>query len=218
MDMPEPNVFIRETYLSKKPADGSGLVAAASFLVILGFSLIFWSDFHGIASRMPASGEQVFVQGEYWRLCTSILVHADLKHLLSNALGVIGLGYLLYGYFGFRIYPCLILVAGILITLVALATYPPHTFLLGSSGCVYFMAGFWLTMYVCLERRFSIGKRLLRSLGFLLIVLFPTSINPEISYRSHAIGFGVGIVVSGLYFIKRKNSLREAEIIETDWE
>jgi len=218
MDIEEYDVVVKETLLSKKPAEGSGLVAAASLLTIIGFSFFFWSDSAGLASYYPASPEQVFEQGQYWRLVTSIFVHADMKHLLSNAIGVGGLSYLLYGYFGCKVYPCLMLGAGALVTLIALSTYPTHTNLLGASGVIYLMAAFWLTLYVCLERRYSVGKRILRAMGFLLIVLIPTSYSPQTSYRTHAIGFGVGVIVAALYFFANKNHLRRVEEVEMDWE
>lgn len=214
MDIEEYEVTIKETWLTHKPAKGSGLVAAASFLVILGFSLLFWSNWSGLVSYYPASPEQVFEQGQYWRLFTSIFVHADMKHLLSNSIGLCGLSYLLYGYFGWKVYPCLILGSGAVVTLIALTTYPPYTNLLGASGVVYLMAAFWLTLYVCLERRYSIGKRILRAMGFLLIVLIPTSYSPQTSYRTHAIGFGIGVLIAVVYFLANKNRFRFAEEVE----
>jgi rhomboid protease GluP len=210
--------LIKQTCLSKKPAAGSSLVAAASLLAVMGFSLLFWSDYGGLASQLPASRDLVLAEGQYWRLFTSILIHADLRHLLSNAIGIFGLGHLLYGYFGFKVYPCMTLVFGSAVTLISLITYPPHTILLGASGVIYFMAAFWLTLYVSLERRFSFGMRVFRATGFILIVLFPTSFSPETSYRTHAIGFGVGIVIAALYFFINKDRFRREEVIEWDWE
>jgi len=210
--------IIIETCLSKKPAEGSGLVAVTGFIVMLGFSLLYWADYSGVASYLPASGEQVFEQGQYWRLCTSIFIHADWKHLLSNSLGIVGLGYLLFGYFGYRVFPCLSFVTGVIVTLIALRTYPPHISLLGASGVVYLMSGFWLTLYVCLERRFSPGKRIFRACGVLLVVLLPTNYSPDISYRTHAIGFIVGVVLAILYFFPNKARFRSEEVVAEDWE
>lgn len=218
MDIENHEFAIKESLLSMKPAEGSSLVAAVSFLVIMGFSLIFWSNYAELAPQLPASGEQVLNQGQYWRLFTSIFVHADLQHLLSNAIGIVGLGYLLFGYFGFMVYPCMTLVLGAVITMMSLATYPPNTNLLGASGVVYFMAGFWLTLYVCLERRFSVSKRVLRATGFILIFLIPTSFNPETSYRTHAIGFGVGVIIAIVHFALNKTRFRQAEKVTIDWE
>ena len=216
--MDEYEVIVKRTFLSQKPAEGSSLVAAVSILVVMGFSFLFWSNYAGFAQQLPASGEQVFKQEQYWRLFTSIFVHADLRHMLSNSFGIVVLGYLLYGYFGYKAYPCMTLVFGAVITAISLATYNPRIYLLGASGVVYYMAAFWLTLYVCLERRFSVGKRLFRAIGFILIVLIPTSFNPETSYRTHAIGFGVGVIVAALYFRANKDRFRREEEVERDWE
>jgi rhomboid protease GluP len=217
MNPEEPEVVVKATCLSKKPAQGSALVAAASLLVLTGFSLLFWSDISGLSSQLPANRELIFKQGQYWRLWTSIFVHADLKHLLSNMPGFCFLSYLLYGYFGVRVYFGLILVAGAVATGITVLTYGPQTFLLGASGVVYLMAAFWLTMYVFLERRFSIGRRIVRATGFLLIVLIPTSFPPEVSYRSHAIGFAAGIIVAVFFFLFHKSRLRREEVIEVEY-
>ncbi len=218
MDIEENAFTVKETLLSQKPAEGSGMVAATSFLVLMGFSLLYWSNYAGLASHLPASMERISEQGQYWSLFTAIFVHSDWKHLLSNSLGICGLSYLLYGYFGFKIYPGVTLAAGAGVTFIALLTYPPQTILLGASGVVYLMAAFWLTLYVCLERRFSVGKRLFRATGFILIVLVPTSFSPEISYRTHAIGFGVGVIVAVLYFFPNRDRFRREEKLEVEWE
>ena len=216
MDVEERAFTVKETLLTRKPEQGSALVAAVSFLVIMGFSCLYWSDYAGWAPYLTAGPEQILKQGQYWRLFTSMFIHADLRHLFSNSIGVVGLGYLLYGYFGFKVYPCLTLLSGAVTTAISLATYPPNTNLLGASGIVYFMAAFWLTLYVCLERRFSIGKRLLRASGFLVIVLIPTSFSPEISYRTHTIGIGVGIFAALPYFFINRERFRQAEEIRID--
>jgi rhomboid protease GluP len=214
----EPVVLVKETWLSRKPAKGSGLVAAASLLVMAGFSLLFWSDSAGLASQLPANREMLLEQGQVWRLLTSVLVHADLQHLLANSVGIAVLGFLLYGYFGFRIHPLLTLVAGALVTFLSIITYPPQINLLGASGVVYLMAAFWLTMYVCIERRFSVSRRFLRAAGLVLIALIPTAYRPDTSYRTHVIGFSLGVIAALLYFFFNKKRFRRAEVIESDWE
>ena len=105
---------------------------------------------------------------------------------------------------------------GCLITAVSLSTYAPGTRLLGASGVVYLMAGFWLTSYLFIERRLSMGKRLLRASGFGLIVLVPTVWDPSVSYRTHAIGFGAGILFAVVYYVKMGKELRKAERVEWD--
>jgi hypothetical protein len=49
-----------------------------------------------------------------------------------------------------------------------------------------------------------------------LIVLMPTALQPFVSYRTHAIGFTIGLVAGILGFLARKSAIRKAEVIELD--
>ena len=202
---------IKETYLTRKPAPRSQWVALGSVVVLFVASLVYWSDAFGIASLLPASRESVYFQGEYWRLVTSILIHADFQHFLANGVVFGVLAFLLYGYYGASVYPGLTLVLGSLVTALSLKSYPAQTWLVGASGVVYLMAGFWLALYLMLERRVSIGKRLVRAIGFGVIVLVPTAFEAAVSYRTHLIGFLVGIGFAIAYFTKHKKRFRAAE-------
>ena len=172
----------------------SSLAGLAAIVAIFVPSVIFWENKWNLAQWLPASGETVIHQHQYWRLLTGILVHSDFKHFLSNAVPLAFFGSLLYGYFGFGIFPCWMLALGCLIHLISIGTYPPEATLVGASGVVYCMAGFWLTLFVLIERRYSIPNRLMRSIGFFLIVFVPSTFEPTVSYRAHAIGFGCGIL------------------------
>ncbi len=208
--------IVKETHLSQKPRRGSLWVSLASVMVLLAISLAYWLDLLGMASYLPAVPEKVRQDGEVWRLLMSIGTHADFRHFLGNSIAFGVLSFLLYGYFGGMVYPVLTWTLGTLVTGLALVTYPPTTHLLGASGVIYLMAGFWLTMYLGIERRLSPAKRLFRAFGFALIVLVPTVWDPSVSYRTHGIGFAVGVVFGVIYFVKKKDELRRAERVEWD--
>jgi membrane associated rhomboid family serine protease len=180
-------------------------------VVLFGTSLVYWSDVFGVASLLPASRESVFFRGEYWRLATSMLVHADFQHFLSNGVGIGVLAFLLYGYYGIAVYPGWTLLFGAVVSGLSLRTYPAQTSLVGASGVVYLMAGFWLALYLMVERRSRLGRRLVRAVGFGAIVLVPTAFDPTVSYRTHFIGLVVGIALALAYFAKHKQRLRAAE-------
>ena len=207
---------VKETHLSRKPARKSWSVAMASLFLLLAVSVVYWADFRGLASELPATGERVFHHNEYWRLLTSIGTHADFRHFLSNGVAFGVLSFLLFGYFGALVYPTLTWGLGALVTALALTTYPETTRLVGASGVVYLMAGFWLTMYLSIERRYRPVKRFTRAFGFALIVLVPTVWDPSVSYRTHAIGFAIGVLFGSVFFVKKRDSLRQAEQVEWD--
>jgi rhomboid protease GluP len=75
-------------------------VVFISILFIIGH--IFWNDYGKIAERLVASGNLVFAKGQWYRDFTSIFIHADLGHLLSNSYMLFFLIYLNYAYFA----PC----------------------------------------------------------------------------------------------------------------
>jgi rhomboid protease GluP len=208
-DSSPDDIDIVETLLSRKPRPSSLPVAILSVMLMLFFSLLHWRSMPG-SIGLGATPETIW-RGQYWRLLTSIAVHSDLGHLAANGGLFLLFSYLLYGYFGFWIYPVLSLLAGGLTSFFSLMTYPPNTLLLGSSGVVYLMAGFWLTLYALIERRLSARQRLLRIAGVGLLVLVPSSIQEHVSYRTHAIGCAMGVVLAAVYFMARRKTIRSAE-------
>ena len=124
--------------------------------------------------------------------------------------------YLLYGYFGFWIYPVGVVVLGSLTNYCSLLTYTGNIQLVGASGVVYLMVGFWLTLYVLVQRTRSLSKRILHAVGIGFIVFVPTNLSPEVSYRTHAIGFALGVMAAIGYFQARRDWIRSLETLEIE--
>ncbi len=206
---------IKSTFLSQRPRKEGSLIAAVSIQAILLVSLICWKD-PQMFRLLAAVPQRVLVEHEYWRLITAIGVHADLRHFASNAVFFIFFSYLLYGYLGFWIYPVSILVLGSLTHYLALLTYADNIHLVGASGVVYLMAGFWLTFNVLVQRTRSLAKRLMQAIGIGLLVLVPTNLSPEVSYRTHLIGCTIGVMAAMGYFQSRKERIRSLETIEIE--
>lgn len=207
---------VRQTLLTQKPRQWSLEVAALSVVAIQGVSLLAWQNGAALMPTLAATSDGVLEKREYWRLLTAIAVHADVMHVLSNVIFVAVFAYLLFGYFGFWVFPALGLFMAGLANHFALLTYPPDVSLVGASGMVYWMGAFWLTMYLLVERSVDPGKRVLRAVCLALLVLFPTSFQANVSYRTHAIGFGLGIASALVYFQRHRNSIRSAEVIELE--
>lgn len=212
----EEALVVVETFLSRKPAKSSMTAGLLLTAVLFLASIVYWNENGWVGKFLAGNPRAVFQEHQYWRLFTGLLVHEDLEHFLSNAPGFALLTGLIYGYYGLTACLLLTFVAGSAVNLLALLTYTPDVTLVGASGCVYLLAAFWLTMYVFLERRHRIGARLMRGVGFSLVMLFPTALTPQVSYRTHAIGFAVGIVLAILYFYRRKEYFRRFEIFEYD--
>ena len=213
-DTSEPHVV--STLLSKKPGKDAARAVAWTLGVLLFVSALYWWGPPGFAAALPASGETVFEQGEAWRLVTALAAHADPIHLLSNAVFLTWLIYLSYGAFGPSLYPWTAVPLSAVALAVTLEGYPPNIRVVGASGMLYLLAGAWLMLYVLVERRLSVLKRIVRVVGFFLVVLVPTSIRPEVSYRAHGIGLFFGICLGLAYFLARRDTIRQGE--RWEWE
>ncbi len=204
------DVKLTKTFLSKRPSSQSFLVAVISLAFL---ALFFGAD----QDNFSANGYLVYTKKEYWRAFTTTLLHADLNHLSSNAFFFAGLAGLLYNYFGFWVFPLLSVLVGGFINLIALAIYPPEVHLVGISGVIYFMASFWLTLYILIERRQKLFVRFIHAISVSLIFLFPQVFEVSTSYLAHGLGFLFGIPLGGIYFLLfRKKILSYDEWTEVE--
>ncbi|MBA2403681.1 MAG: rhomboid family intramembrane serine protease [Bdellovibrionales bacterium] len=199
-------LILKKTLLSKKPSPQSVLMALFSYLILLLAFIINDRD-------LVANGYDVYEKGEYWKAFTTSLMHGDFVHLGSNTLFFVAFSMLLNSYFGFWIFPVLSFIVGGIVNLIALKIYDPQIYLVGISGVIYFMAAFWMTMFVSLERHMTLYKRLMITTGVSLILFFPELfVKNNVSYLAHGLGFGIGIIFGALYFKFNRSELRSHEV------
>ncbi len=202
---------LKKTLLSQGFKPWSFPLVGFVLLVFLGLSLPYWEHAE-FTNLLTANREQVLAGHEYFRLFTTIAIHGDLKHFLSNALFFYVFAYLLHSYFGLLWFPFSSLFFGALTNFFTLSLYPEHSVLIGASGVVYFMAGAWATLFFLIERHWKIIKRAMATIGVCLILLFPTEFQPEVSYLAHSIGFFTGLLVAVIYFALFKKRIRDREV------
>lgn len=210
---------LTKTFLSRRPTDANVVLALFSFLILLAVFLFSGRHFE-------ASGVLVFDRGEWWRAFTTSLMHADLMHLGHNALFFIIFAILLNTYFGFFVFPLLSFLMGGVINLLTIAAYPKEVTLVGVSGVIYFMASFWMTNFVLIERQQKLMGRLTIATGISLALFCPDLMHLEarVSYLSHALGFALGIPAALLWFRGHLQEIRMKEVwverspVNFDWE
>jgi rhomboid protease GluP len=197
-------------YLSRSHYANAALF---SFLVVatsLIFSLFYWDKSYHFTQFLSANSLQVFTQHEYWRLITTSFIHADLQHFLSNSLMLFILMYFMVAYFGYSMLWYSILMSGVTNGLT-ISFYHEHTSLVGASGIIYYLWGFWFALYLFLATQFSIPKRFARVFGVFLILLVPTTYVPETSYLAHYLGFAVGVINGTVYFAWKAKHFKSFE-------
>lgn len=196
---------LTKTLLSKKFSQKSLIVGLMGLALM---SLFFGAD----QKSFSANGNLIFEHKEYWRAFTTTLLHADLNHLAHNAFFFTGLAMLLHNYFGFWVFPVLSVLAGGLINIATLYFYPPEVTLVGVSGVLYFMASFWLTLYILIEKRQSLFVRFVHAAAVSLIFLFPEAFDPQTSYLCHAFGFLFGVPLALIYYALNRKKFLAAEV------
>ncbi|MGE0173279.1 MAG: rhomboid family intramembrane serine protease [Oligoflexales bacterium] len=185
----------KPTFLSKMPPGNKLLPVAVFYFLAVAASIVHWRV-PTWSEYLPVSQQSAFHRHEFWRLVTALFVHSDLVHLLSNTPLLIIFGWLLYGFFGALAFPIAAIAVGTLANALTVAFYPPEVWLIGASGMVYGMVGMWLTFYVALEKAYSVPMRIVRAVGFILVLLFPTTFEPTTSYLAHTFGFVLGVVAA----------------------
>lgn len=206
---------IRSTWLSAKPRPESSFVAATATFSLVAASLLYWTDTWNAKAWMPASADAVFERGEIWRLWTTLFAHGDAGHLASNSFLFFILGFFLFGYFGLRIFPLAAFFWGGIANLIVLKTYAPDTQLIGASGIVYWMGGTWLVLYYFLSRQKNLVQRCLRTLGVAILLFMPAeAFQQQVSYRTHFVGFVLGLGLGTWHFLWHRARFRAAEVHE----
>jgi rhomboid protease GluP len=189
-DPPKPRSFLQDA-----PRAGAWRIAALSGLSLCVASAARWQHIWNGAS----SADKVFGKGEWWTLLSALFVHADLNHLSHNLPIFLIFAFLLYGYFNWIAFPVLCLLIGVASNLMTIWYYGKSMQLLGASGMIYGMQSLWLCLYLRYEVRFSWSARLLRSVGFVLLMLVPRQYEENVSYAAHGFGFLCGIMAFLLY-------------------
>jgi membrane associated rhomboid family serine protease len=168
-------------------------------LVIAAFNLQHTSAAFA-ENRLDLDAQAVFGHGEWWRVVTSLFVHADLGHLTSN---------LIFGVFVFSAVLTtlglargwlLLVMASIMGNFAAAALQYPGTYRsLGASTAIFAGLGLLTGHAACLVRRHR-SPHGWRSVviplasGAVLLALLGSG-GPEIDVAAHACGFAAGFVI-----------------------
>lgn len=182
--------------ITRLPRLAASLPAATFCLVALAISYLSWRGYLHTqqAHGWSVSHAAIFAHGEYWRALTALFVHADMVHLLGNAYLLLLFDWFLRAFAGWRGFPIFPLIAGFATNIATVYFYPPNLQLVGASGMVYAMAGMWLILFARTSQH-TWQQKLMRMLGFSLLVLLPQTYQANVSYAAHAIGFVIGLIL-----------------------
>lgn len=182
----------------RMPRQGSALPGAIFVVVMTGLSILYWGEPSRFGD-LDVTKQSVQEARQYGRLLSALFVHGSLGHLLHNVPVFLFFSWILQGYFGLLASVVLPLMIGVASNAMTVYFYEDHVRLLGASGMIYGMVALWLVLYVKFDRGAWWVKRFLRAIGFSLLVMFPQTYDPKVSYLAHFSGFVLGLLL-GLVF------------------
>lgn len=205
---------MKENWLTQKPQHLAwvGVFLLTGAVVVL--TLFDWSNPEVLSLGFRATWSSVFEKHQYYQLWTSLFVHADSSHTLSNLILFVPLLYLLSAYFGNWLWPFFALFIGGAINAIVLQTLPPDVALIGISGVDNWLGAVWLTLFFLIDRRENRRRRFAVVLFVTFVLFVPDTYKPGISYLSHFIGYVLGVLSGLLFFYWRKDQFQKAEVFE----
>ena len=210
--MPDGRVI--QTYFSAKPP-----YKAQWQIIIITGSLMLSATLgpNGLALVPDLSASMNLIkEGQVWRLLTMLFVHRDLAHLGGNLFVLLPFTYSLLSYFQKRQIYALALVSGMSANYLTLLRLPGQTQLLGISGLSYWAAGAWLTLFILIDTRKSLRRRISYAIFISGMLLVPEKFSPDISYINHFWGLLFGVLCGLAIYKRNRQVIRAAEIYQKD--
>lgn len=172
-------------------------------LWVLGVCAVFWAqvDRPGLTEAGLLDARRVFDHGEWWRACTALWLHADVGHLVSNAISGWVVFSAVVATFGLRTGWIMIAAAAIAGNLATLTLHSGDNYRsLGASTAVFAALGLLVGRAVRVMSRTGHPHRwrtLLSPLfaGIIVLGLYGAG-GAEVDVLAHAMGFGAGLLFS----------------------
>ena len=151
--------------------------------------------------RLGASYAPYISKGQYWRLVSSLFLHASLLHLMGNLIYLFQIGWLAEIRFGRLKFLWVYFLSGIGGEIVGLYFHPVNI-AVGASGALMGLAGaIAIDLLLPNKSRFS-QMQLTLLLGAALLAIWPFQVSPATDFAAHLGGFLTGaFLISGEFTV-----------------
>ena len=141
------------------------------------------------------SGVNLYImEGEIWRLLTPIFMHNDFSHFLFNSFSLVLFGPALERMIGSFPFSLLYLTTGISANVATLFLEPLTYSHVGSSGAIFGLFGFYVSMQVFRKHLFSKeNSQLIITITVISVIM--TFFQPNINITAHLFGLLAGFLI-----------------------
>ncbi|WDL92574.1 rhomboid family intramembrane serine protease [Bacillus sp. HNR-4] len=167
-------------------------------LLLIQFIMIMLGDF--FLFPMAAYHEYI-ANGEWWRLITSLFVHVDLQHFLSNSICLFVLGSSIEKQLGRFSFITIFFLSGILGNIFSYLIMPHEYIHAGASGGIFGLLGAQLFLLYSRYRSSNPKDIAIFSIMICILLLF-TFFNPSANPISHLTGLIIGGICTPLLIKK----------------
>lgn len=171
----EPGELEQRFYLKLSPPRVTYALIIANLItfalcIVAGWLLL--GIFNGFESievlvLLGAKVNELIVQGQWWRLFTSMFLHVGILHLVFNVYAIYAIGPLVEGYYGHLRFALIYLLGGMVGSLASFAFSP--TISAGASGAVFAIAAAAAVYFFRYRENFGArGRAILQNMLFVL--------------------------------------------------
>jgi rhomboid protease GluP len=143
---------------------------------------------------------RILNNNEYYRLITSMFLHADFMHIFSNMIALLIFGATVENNYSKIEYLLIYFISGLIGNLFSLLLLPMNSISLGASGAIFGLIGAAFILFT------MDGDKTIIFLGLLYLIYFiVASLAPGINLWAHLFGL-IGGLIFGYVIIKKKKS------------
>ena len=157
-----------------------------------------------------ASYAPLVLEGEYWRLFTSMFLHFGFEHLAYNMFSLLFLGDIVESVMGPVRYLIIYIVGGIggnVISMMLGMRTGRYAVAAGASGAIFACMGAFL--YFALYNRRSFGRHNMRRLGLMIMLMIMQSlVDTGVDNAAHIGGLAVGFLLALVLYRPKKRIVR----------
>ena len=174
-------------------------------IAVYAYTSVVGRDFLNTSIDMLLQYGQVNIyvfQGGYWRLFSSMFIHADIAHIVGNMLFLLIFGLRSEEMFSLPEYLSIYFLGGLTGNLLSLVLLPPLTPSVGASGAIFAMFG-----AAIIYARRSFRQSIIGALIYAFFLLFLSS-GPTVNNFAHIGGLVTGLIIGYVLATRRKPETR----------